>query len=127
MPEDKLPTIVRKGYSSTLVNDAPLMDQLNGALMQSGVVSEDNIITEFPPITGSEDVQMLVQDLEGVKIGFKFVGTADPELVAAARKNGQLLPFANHNPNYQVDLNAIPYGAKIAAIMTLELLETGAP
>ena len=122
MPEDRLPTIVRKGYSTTLVNDQALMDQLNGALIQTGVVSEENLISEFAPITGSEDAQMLVHDLEDVKIGYKFVGTADPELVAAAKAKGLILPFANHNPAYQVDLDAIPLGAKVAAIMTMELL-----
>lgn len=125
MPEDNLPTIVRKGYSSTLVNDVPLMDRLNKALIHSAVVSEKNLITEFSPQTGSEDAQMLVHELEGVKIGFGIIGTADPKLVAKAKANGQELPFSNHNPNYQVDLNAIPFGAKVAAIMTLELLHKG--
>lgn len=122
MPEDNLPTIVRKGFSTTLVNDVPLMDRLNGALLQSGVVTENSLITEFTPVTGSEDVQMLVHEMDGVKVGYSFIGTADPKLVAAARANGLEVPFSNHNPNYQVDLNAIPIGAKVAAIMTMELM-----
>ncbi len=122
MPQDKLPTIVRKGFSTTLVNDVVLMDQLNEALLGSGILNDETLITEFPPLTGSEDMQMLVNEMEGVKIGYKFIGTADPELVAAARAKGLEVPFANHNPNYQVDLEAIPFGAKVAAVITLELL-----
>ena len=122
MPEDKLPTIVRKGYSSTLVNDIPLIERLNSALLKAGVVNEETLITKFTPVTGSEDAHMLVQDLDDVKIGYIFIGTADPELVKAAKAKGLVVPFANHNPKYQVDLNSIPFGAKVAAINTMELL-----
>ena len=125
MSKDKLPTIVRKGYSTTLVNDESLMDQLNSVLMHSGVVNKNTLITKFTPATGSEDAQMLVQDLKGVKVGYFFIGTADPKLVAAAKAKGQDFPFANHNPNYQVDLNGIPFGAKVAAIITMQLLNNG--
>ncbi len=122
MPEEKLPTIIRKGYNTPLVNDAPLMERLNRALLDSGVVGEETLVTSFRPVTGSEDVQMLVQDLDGVKIVYDFIGTAEPSLVAAARARGQEFPFSNHSPNYQVDLNAIAFGAKVAAIMTMELM-----
>jgi len=125
IPEDKLPTIVRKGTSAPLVNDAPLMDRLNGALIQSGVVNEKTLFTKFTPVTGSEDAHMLVNGLEDVQIAYDFVGTADPKLVAAANAKGQEVPFASHSPNFQVDLNAIPFGAKVAAIMTMELLAKG--
>jgi amidohydrolase len=122
MPEDKLPTIVRKGYSGTLVNDAPLIERLNSALLKSGMVNEKSLITNFTPVTGSEDAHMLVQDLDDVKIGYVVIGTADPKLVKAAKAKGLAVPFANHNPKYEVDLNSIPFGAKIAAINTMELL-----
>lgn len=121
MPEDKLPTVVRKGYSSTLVNDESLVGKLNGALIQSGLVDENTLITQLPPGTGSEDIQMLVHDLEGVKVGYNLVGIAEPELVRAAREKGLEMPFVNHNPNFQVDLDAIPFGANVAAIMTMAL------
>ncbi len=60
--------------------------------------------------------------MDDVKIGYSFIGTADPKLFAAAQANGLEVPFSNHNPNYQVDLNAIPIGAKVAAIMTMDLM-----
>jgi hippurate hydrolase len=122
MPKDKFPTIVRKGYSSTLVNYVPLIERLNSAMIKSGVVNEKTLITEFKPITGSEDAHMLVQDLDDVKIGYIVIGSADPKLVKAAKAKGLTVPFANHNPKYKVDLNSITFGAKVAAINTLELL-----
>jgi hypothetical protein len=35
---------------------------------------------------------------------------------------GRQVPFANHNPNYTVDLASIPVGAKIGTLKVLELL-----
>lgn len=122
MPEDKLPTIVQKGYATPLVNDTPLVEQLNAALNRSGIVNDETLITEFQPVTGSEDAQMLVHGKENVRIAYKFVGTAPPEMVEAARKAGKSVPFANHQPTYLVDLNAIPFGAKVGAMMVLELI-----
>jgi hypothetical protein len=34
-----------------------------------------------------------------------------------------MVPFSNHNPNFQVDLNAIPFGTKVAAVMTIAFLQ----
>ena len=124
VPKEKLPKIVRKGYSSTLVNDTSLIENINAELLHSGIVTKENLITKFTPATGSEDMQMLVHDLKDVKIGYLFVGTADPKLVAKAQAKGHEIPFANHNSNYQVDLNAIPLGAKVATIITIGTLKT---
>jgi hippurate hydrolase len=35
---------------------------------------------------------------------------------------GKSFPFVNHQSTYQVDLNAIPYGSKIATMAVLDLL-----
>jgi hypothetical protein len=48
---------------------------------------------------------------------------AEPGLFAQAQAEGKLVPFANHNPNFQVDLNAIPLGTKIATVMTMGFLQ----
>jgi hippurate hydrolase len=122
MPEDKLPTIVQKGYSTPLVNDEILVAQMNNALLRSGVVNEETLLTEFRPVTGSEDFQMLVLGKDTVKIAYSFVGTAPPELFAEAQKAGKDVPFANHQPTFFVDLNAIPFGAKVAGIMVMDLM-----
>jgi len=122
MPEDKLPTILRKGFSAPLVNSVPFMERAAAALFDSGVVKKDGLVTEFRPTTGSEDAHMLVKDLEGVEIAYLPVGTADPQVFAKAKAEGKPVPFSNHQPNYYVDLNAIPFGAKVASVLVMDLL-----
>ena len=122
MPEDKMPKIVRKGYSAPLVNDKEFTDGIADNLASTGLVASENMITEFRPTTGSEDAHMLTQGLDGVKIAYIPVGTAPPEMVAKARKEGKLVPFSNHQSNYQVDLDAIPFGSKLATMIVLDLL-----
>ena len=122
MPEDKMPTIVRKGYSSPLVNDKDLANHMAQQLVEVDLVSPESMITEFRPVTGSEDAHMLVHGLDGVKVGFLAVGTAPPAMVEKAKKEGKALPFANHQSTFQVDLEAIPYGAKIASAVVLSLM-----
>lgn len=126
MPEDRMPTIVRKGFSTPLVNDDAQTRRLNMALTQSGVVKASNLVEQFPPVTGSEDMHMLAQGLEGAAVTYVVIGSAAPRLVTEARAKGREFPFSNHQPEYQVDLDAIPYGAKVGAIMALELLARGA-
>jgi amidohydrolase len=122
MPEDKMPTIVRKGYSSALVNDKDLANHMAQQLVEVGLVNPESMITEFRAVTGSEDAHMLVHGLDGVKVGFLAVGTAPPAMVEKAKKQGKALPFANHQSTFQVDLEAIPYGAKIATAVVLSLM-----
>ena len=40
-----------------------------------------------------------------------------------AQKRGMAVPFTPHEPDYQVDLDAIPLGEKIAAWLALDLLD----
>jgi hippurate hydrolase len=65
---------------------------------------------------------MLVRDYKTTKIGYVLVGTAEPELFAAAQKRGLAVPFYNHNPAYRVDEAAIAFGAKIGTLAALEML-----
>ncbi len=80
------------------------------------------IVAKFRPVTGSEDAHMLVHGLDGPKVGFLGIGTAPPAMAEAARKQGKEYPFANHQGTFQVDLDAIPYGAKVASVVVLDLL-----
>lgn len=57
--------------------------------------------------------------MHGVYIG---VGTAPPEVFAAARKKGKEFPFFAHEPVYVVDLDAITFGTKIATVLALDVL-----
>jgi hippurate hydrolase len=120
MPEDQLPVITMKGGSTPLVNDEPLSRRLAAPLRT--LLGERNVVTQFPPATGSEDVHLLLGPHTDVPFAFLIVGVADPAVFAAAQKAGKFLPYSAHNPNFVVDLEAIPVGAKIATVSMLELL-----
>jgi hypothetical protein len=80
------------------------------------------LIDNFPATTGSEDAHLLKGDHQEVKFDYAFIGIADPALFAKAQAEGKMVPFSNHNANFQVDLNAILFGAKVASVMTMKLL-----
>jgi hippurate hydrolase len=120
MPENQLPTFTQKGTAPPLVNDKTLVDRLNPQLVN--LVGPKALLESLPATTGSEDVQLLVGDNKEIQLDFAFVGVADPALFAKAQAEGKLVPFSNHNANFQVDLNAIPVGAKVASVMAMELL-----
>jgi len=123
MPEDKMPTIERKGYSGPLINTPTLTDRVTANIINAGLIEPKSMIRDFRPITGSEDAHMLVHDLDDdVKISYLLVGVAPPALYEKARKEGKELPFWNHEPNFQVDLDAIPLGTKIASMTLLDIL-----
>ena len=121
MTEDQLLTMTMKGSSSPLINDEEVVKKINPALMQ--LLGEDKIIDQMPATTGSEDVHLLKGDNEDVLVDYAFIGIADPQLYAQAKAEGKKVPFSNHNPDFQVDLDAIPLGTKVVSVMTLELLQ----
>lgn len=121
MPEDQLPTITAKGGTTPMVNDEAVINRINPQL--ANLVGANRLITQFEGTTGSEDVHLLKGDNQNIQFGFVFVGVAEPALFAKAQAEGKLVPFSNHNSNFQVDLNAIPFGTKVASVMTMELLQ----
>jgi amidohydrolase len=121
MPEDQLPTLTEKGGTTPLVNDPAVIERINPQL--ANLVGANRLITTFPGTTGSEDAHLLKGDHETIQFGFLFVGIAEPALFAKAQAEGKMVPFSNHNPDFQVDLNAIPFGTKVAAMMTMEFLQ----
>lgn len=108
MPEDQLPVITMKGGSTPLVNDDALAKRL--AVPLKALLGADNVVTELPPATGSEDVHLLKGPHKDIPFTFMFVGIADPPVYEAALKQGKALPYSAHNPNFIVDLKAIPAG-----------------
>ncbi len=120
MPENQLPSLTMKGGAPPLVNDKALVDRLNPQLVN--LVGSKALLESVPATTGSEDVQLLMGDNKEIKLDFAFVGVADPALFAKAQAEGLLVPFSNHNANFQVDLNAIPFGTKVGSVMAMELL-----
>lgn len=124
MPEDQLPVITMKGGSTPLINDEALSARLATTL--KAAFGDKNVATEFPAVTGSEDVHLLKGPHTDLPFTFMLVGVADPEVFAAAQRPGEpvTLPYSAHNPNFVVDLAAIPAGTSIATISMLELLQS---
>jgi len=120
VPDDLMPEYTFKGGSTPLVNDDALSARLAEAL--GGLLGADNVITSFPAATGSEDVHLLISPFDDVPFSYLIVGVADPQLCAEANARGEVFPYANHNPNFVVDLRAIPIGAEVAAVAVLDLL-----
>ncbi|WP_306152080.1 amidohydrolase [Roseovarius sp. MMSF_3281] len=125
MPEDQMPEYTMKGYSTPLVNDDKMAERHAKALTK--LVGEEGVVTQLPPATGSEDVHLLKGPNEDVAFNYLIVGVADPEVFRASVEAGKGLPYSAHNPNFVVDLRAIPLGTEVAAVATLELLAKGSP
>ncbi len=120
MPEDQMPVITMKGGSTPLVNDDALAARMAEPLKM--LLGDKNVLESFPPATGSEDVHLLKGPHEDVPFNFLIVGVADPEVFAASVKAGKGMPYSAHNPNFIVDLAAIPVGVEVATVSMLELL-----
>jgi hippurate hydrolase len=121
VPADKQPTLTEKSSTTPLVSDAAVIDRINSYILN--LVDSNKLITTFPGSTASEDVHLLKGDNDTIQFGYIFVGIAEPGLFAQAQAEGRTVPFSNHNPNFQVDLNAIPFGTKVAAVMTMGFLQ----
>ena len=117
MPEDQLPEMKFLSESTPLVNDEEMVEKINPPLVH--LLGAGNLILDMPPTTGSEDAHLLKGKNEGVLFDYVVIGIADPDLFGEAIAAGLSVPFSNHNPNFQVDLNAIPLGAKVVSVMTL--------
>ena len=110
-----------KGSVFPQVNEPALAAKVNKAL--ANIIASEKIITNTPPIMGSEDFNHLVPANNKTVCDYVWVGTARPDLYAKALSEGKTAPFYNHNGNYQVDLAAIPLGAEIGVTALLELFK----
>lgn len=117
MPEDRLPEMQIISEGTPLVNDEEIIEKINPPLVH--LLGAENLILDMPPTTGSEDAHLLKGENEEILLDYAFIGIADPDLFEEAIAKGQSVPFSNHNPNFQVDLDAIPLGAKVVSVMTL--------
>jgi hippurate hydrolase len=117
---DKMPTRLMKGNAGPLVNDPPLVARVNPSLQ--ALLGQGKVVDQFPAVMGSEDFQEAFRPLGKVPYAFILVGVAPPELFAKALAEGRPVPYANHNPDFFVDLAAIPIGAKVDAVAALSIL-----
>ena len=108
-----------KGRAGPLVNDKALVEAINPTL--NALLGEGRVINNFPSVMGSEDFQE-VMNAAGVPYVFLLIGIASPQSFAEAQKTGRMFPFSNHNPDFLVDLAAIPLGARVNTAAALALL-----
>lgn len=128
--DDMMPTIVEKGYAPVIVNSPDWMDHIRKVLTEAKSVDEvvndkrvvEGVAIDDVRIPGSDDAFLLINDVEGVKGAYIGIGTADPKVFAKARSEGKQFPFFAHEPNYIVDLNAIPWGVRLASVLALDVL-----
>jgi hippurate hydrolase len=120
VPEADMPTRLMKGNAGPLVNDDALVERINPSLVK--LLGEGKVMDQFPSVMGSEDFQEAFAPLKTPYV-FLLVGVAPPELFAKARAAGQMFPYSNHNPDFFVDLSAIPVGAKANTVAALSLLK----
>jgi hippurate hydrolase len=97
-----------------------LVARINPSLFE--LLGRDKVIDQFPAVMGSEDFQEAFRALKTPYV-FLLIGVAPPELFAKAQAAGQPFPYANHNPDFFVDLAAIPVGAKANTVAALALLK----
>ena len=117
--EDKMPTREMKGTASPLVNNAQLVQKINPSLEL--LMGKNKVIDQFPAVMGSEDFQEAFKDLN-VPYVFMLIGVAPVDLFNQAQKEGKAFPYSNHNPDFFVDLAAIPIGAKVNTVAALSIL-----
>lgn len=117
---DALPTRVMKGNAGPLVNNAGLAERVNPGLRQ--LLGEAQVIDAFPAVMGSEDFQEAFRPLGDIPYLFILVGVAPVALFRKAQAEGRPFPYSNHNPDFFVDLAAIPIGAKVNVVAALSIL-----
>jgi amidohydrolase len=113
------PFRVMKGHSGPLVNDTKMVDTVNPAL--NALLGPGKVVNNFPTVMGSEDFQDLYESLKTPYV-MMLIGVAPVEQFQAAQKAGKPFPYSNHNPDFFVDLAAIPIGAKVNTLAALSLL-----
>ena len=118
--EKKMPTRLMKGYASPLVNDADLVARVNPSL--ETLLGKGKVIDNFPAVMGSEDFQEVFKPLGKIPYSFVLVGVAPIDMFLKARAAGRPFPYSNHNPDFFVDLAAIPIGAKVDTVSVLSVL-----
>lgn len=119
VPRDRMPTREMKGTAGPLVNDSLLVGKVNPALTE--LLGKGKVISNFPTVMGSEDFQVLYEPI-GTPYVFLLIGVAPMDKFMAAQKAGRPFPYANHNPDFFVDLPAIAVGTKVDVVAALALL-----
>jgi hippurate hydrolase len=118
LPEERMPKYVMKGHAGPVVNDAEAARRAEAALERS--LGKDKVLPGLPPVMGSEDFPNLAAPYPTTKILLVWIGCGPANVLQAMRTG--VLPAANHNPKFQVELPAIAAGTRANAGVLLEFL-----
>jgi len=86
------------------------------------LLGEDKVPADFLAVMGSEDLQEAFKPLGDVPDFFILIGIAPVEMFRQARAKGRPSTFSNYNPDFFVDLAAIPIGVRINVVTGLTVL-----
>ena len=128
--DDMMPKVEVRGYAPPVVNSKEWIARIDEVLRDANAA--DKTLNKDRDIEGSgvyglevsasDDAFALIEGVKGVKAAYIFVGTAPPGMVAAAHKEGKEFPFFVHQPDYMIDLEALPFGTKIATVLAIDVL-----
>ncbi|MGL4214385.1 MAG: amidohydrolase [Morganella morganii] len=119
LPASAAPIRQMKGHAGPVVNDNGLTARVNPSL--AVLLGKENLISSFPAVMGSEDFQEVFDGMD-VPYLYMFIGIAPPDMFKKARAQGKPFPYSNHNPDFFVDLSAIPVGVKVNTVAALSIL-----
>src|SRR6516162_7820827 len=119
MPKDRMPRYVMKGHAGPVVNDEAASRRAETALKL--VLGQDKALPGLPPVMGSEDFQKLAAPHPSIKILLVWIGCGPANVLEAMKKG--VMPVANHNPKFKVELPAIAAGTRANAGVLLEFLK----
>jgi amidohydrolase len=119
VPKDRMPKYVMKGHAGPVVNDEEASRRAEAALKRT--LGRDKVLLGLPPVMGSEDFQNLAGPHPKTKILFVWIGCGPADVLQAIKKG--VMPAANHNPKFMVELPAIAAGTKANAGILLEFLK----
>ena len=85
----------------------------------AGVFDKNQIIENAPPAMAFEDAHILLGDYQDVPLAYIMVGVASQKSFKDA---GYRPPYFNHNGDYKVELEAIPFGIRVPTIAAMGLL-----
>jgi hippurate hydrolase len=119
VPKNRMPRYIMKGHAGPVVNDKEASLRAETALQR--VLGQDKVLPGLPPVMGSEDFQNLAAPHPTTKILLIWVGCGPADVLEGMKKG--VMPAANHNPKFKVELPAIAAGTKADAMVLLEFLK----
>lgn len=123
LTKDKYPTMKFKGWSYPLDNTKDLTEVVREGLKKNMKI--DMLLTEelLPSVMGSEDFHHLVIHNKKKNYSYINVGIAEPSRFEKSFRERKAPPFNNHNGDFEIDINAIPFGTKAAVYGLLTIFD----